>query len=121
MNDNSNIEQFTEKLGATNALETRIDMATRNKIQVALMKVMLGEHPSVDDELAWATRYRRVVSDIMDDPANTDIRSAIGQIFEEATRRQAKTTPSDYLPVAMAILNHPLIQAEHASNLENAA
>lgn len=63
----------------------RLDLKTRNKIQIELMKLMLPEITD-EKELEWAEIYSKKVSDIIDHSDNDVIRQLAleGKITESA-------------------------------------
>jgi long-subunit acyl-CoA synthetase (AMP-forming) len=58
----------------------RLDLKIRNAFQIRLMKIMLGkEEPSQEEQYKWAEKYHKIVSDMIDDPVNTEIRYLMSQ------------------------------------------
>lgn len=52
----------------------RLDLKSRAFLQIELMRLMLGDSPSPEAELAWATKYSAKVSDLIDYHEHDEIR-----------------------------------------------
>lgn len=55
---------------------SRLDLASRNKVQSLLMERMIAEKV-VDNKIAWVEQYGKFVSDIIDNTDNAEIRGLI--------------------------------------------
>lgn len=65
----------------------RLDLKHRAELQIELMKQMIGENPSPEEELAWVNEYGRKVSDLIDHHEHEDVRSlALEENYIEAAK-----------------------------------
>jgi hypothetical protein len=55
----------------------RIPLKERNAFQGFLATSMIGKDASIEDKIAWADKYGKVVSDIIDNTKNEEIRNYI--------------------------------------------
>lgn len=70
------------------SMTERLDVEHRNLLQAELMKQMLGEEATVDEQLAWIMNYGQKVSDLIDHHEHDDIRAlALAGDYEEAAKR----------------------------------
>jgi len=53
----------------------QLDLEQRNALQVELMRQMLGENPSLKEELDWVNKYGEKVSDLIDYYEHNEIRN----------------------------------------------
>lgn len=65
--------------------EDRLSLNERNTVQIEIMKKML-ESGTVRTELEWAENYSEPISDIIDNPQNTEIRKLIRGGDKDATK-----------------------------------
>jgi hypothetical protein len=117
-------ENFLKEFGATIDTGQRLDLSTRNKIQFALMQSMLGDKQDDEEmQLAWVKRHRGAISQILDNPDNSEIRSLIAKINEEALKSGLRTTPDSYKEVLPLLRDHPAMDAKEkpANDLDQAA
>ena len=54
-------------------------LEARNHLQLLMVERMLGEKPTDDDVLKWVERYAKIVSDIIDNPEEVEVRDAISR------------------------------------------
>ncbi len=52
----------------------RLDLEFRAPLQIEVMKLMLGDIPSPEDELTWAVEFGKKVSDLIDYHEHDEIR-----------------------------------------------
>ena len=52
----------------------RLDLKHRADLQIELIRQMLGDNPSPEDELNWVKEYGKKVSDLIDYHEHDDIR-----------------------------------------------
>lgn len=65
----------------------RLDVEHRDKLQIELMRQMLGEKPDHQKQLAWVLEYGKKVSDLIDYHEHDEIRSlALDENYVEAAR-----------------------------------
>ncbi|MEK7072679.1 MAG: hypothetical protein AAB969_03855 [Patescibacteria group bacterium] len=65
----------------------RLDLEHRTKLQIELMKQMLGDNPSHQKQLVWAQKYSKIVSGLIDSHEHDEIRNLA---FEENYIEAAK-------------------------------
>lgn len=65
----------------------RLDLKHRAELQIELIKQMVGENPSYEQELAWADKYSGKVSDLIDYHEHDEIRSlALSGDYKQAAK-----------------------------------
>lgn len=52
----------------------RLDLEHRAPLHIEVMKLMLGENPTAEDELVWTTDYGKKISDLIDYHEHDEIR-----------------------------------------------
>lgn len=65
----------------------RLDLKHRADLQIELMKQMIGDNPSYEDELAWANEYSQKISDLIDHHEHDEIRGlALNEDYAQAAQ-----------------------------------
>lgn len=79
------MEQSENKITEDLEKEGRLGLHERNVVQKMIIKKML-ESGAVKTEMEWAEDYRKIVSDIIDNPQNVNIRELIKEGDEDNTK-----------------------------------
>ena len=52
----------------------RLDLKHRAPLHIEVMKLMLGDSPSIEEELAWDLKYAKEISDLIDYHEHDEVR-----------------------------------------------